>query len=663
VSRPAGVPTEAEWRFEVDEWVSCPRNAAGEYHGTIRSFRADGTPSAEYEFVDGRRHGAFRTFHPSGALAREGRYAEDRLDGWLVVHTDGEGRLHTLRECCVPEGARLLRQEYASGALGVEAFFDRDGRQLMPDGAWCPARPPGVEEGASFDVVAREWAVSARRAGAQREGVARRFSEAGALIEEVTWAADRREGITRRFAVTGELIEQSHWERGYRHGAHLLRRGASSAEAVFERGTFERDHPVGCWRLEAASGELIAERDLGVARSEAEYRDSPAFEDHARDAGHFRKLSASLRAEGRIFEALCAVARWAAKSGELRGFLDEVAGATLPRDLLPPQAIADQAPSITGTLMRCSSAWLLGAETKLVLEALSRTFGAEHRAGLDFLSAALLLAPDDDALLLRRAATRFEMGDPFGMEADLARLHPGDREVLTLRQRTQTLYRGFDFADVYDDWREAAPEGLPGFAEVDLGRITITMRKAATRLELVRSALIEACERSGLGRPAFLPPETGLLDAVAEPLERSSFELDDDGAVFTVTIDETLDLIGLGVPGLLERALLEWAALCLLAWAAGLDTLELPRELRGRDEFERALATSMKRCQIFDDCRKSLARRKDYPEERFRGIPVPELATPVVSFASAHYREVRAVLFYLTDPECRSLWQDDLRPA
>ena len=55
--RPPFVPPEAEWRFEVDEWVVCERNSEGEYHGPLRTFRADGTPSVEYEFVDGRRHG------------------------------------------------------------------------------------------------------------------------------------------------------------------------------------------------------------------------------------------------------------------------------------------------------------------------------------------------------------------------------------------------------------------------------------------------------------------------------------------------------------------------------------------------------------------------------------------------------------------------------
>ncbi len=656
VLRPPGVPPEAEWRFEADEWVVAPRNAEGEYHGEVRSFRADGTPGVAYQFVEGRRHGPFRTYHPSGALLREGRYANDKLDGWVVVRTDGEEQLGALQECCVPVGARTLRQEYDAGALVAEAFYDRDGRQLMPDGALCPDRPPNVDERAIFDVASREWIASARAAGGFREGVARRFTQSGLLLEEVTWHADGRCGASRRFSATGELLEQGEWSLGRRHGAHLSRCGDPASGFFFVRGTFERDHPVGCWSLETSAGALLGARELGRARSEEQYGESDAFEDHARDAEHFRLLALALRAEGRMAEALAASARHAAKIGDPRRLLEEVEATPLPR-----QAWLEIS-SENGAISSSMTAWLLGAETRLVLERLARWFGATHRAGLDFASAALLLAPDDASLRLRRAEACFELGDPLGMSGELAHLRADEPEIAMLRQCGQILYGGFEFAPFRESYVDSVPEGLPEFAEVDTSRIALMMQKAATRLECVRRALLEACARSGIDAPAFLPPESGLGDA-APPLERTSFTLEEDGASVTITVDETLDLSGLGVPALLAQAHLDWTALCLLAWAAGLDELALPLELRPRDDFQRALATSLERCRVFDECRRSPARRKDHPEQRFRGIPVPELTASALSFAAAYYREIRAVLFYLTDPECRSLWQDDLRPA
>jgi hypothetical protein len=654
--RPAHLPAEAVWQFDAGEWVVCPRNAQGEYHGKLRSYRADGTPSVECEFVDGRRHGAFRVFHPSGSVAREGRYVEDRPDGVLLVRTDGERELHVLRECCVPDGARVLRQEYGNGALELEAFFDRDGRQLMPDGALCPERPLGVGESAIFDVTAREWVVSARRSGGARDGLGQRFTESGVLVEEVTWRDDRRHGPSRRWSSEGVLCEEQAWLEGLRHGPYRGRVRSAHERTVVVQGAFERGHPVGSFRVETETGEGIV-RELGRAVTEAMYRESAAFEDRAHDADHFGALAARFRSEGRPGEALAASARRLAKTLDLRAFLEEVEALVLPVEVAlegsPPEE----------PLSRVLTTWLLGGSVESALRELGRLFGATHRAGLDFMSAALLLEPDDRALRLRRAEARFELGDAAGLSDDLASLDAAEREVVMLRQRAAVLYAGFGFAPAEEEWVERVPEGLPPFAELDVSRITVAMRKIMTRLGLVREALLEACARSGLFAPTFLPPETAGPGGLPVPLERSTFLLEEDGAEIPIIIDETLSLAGLGIPELLEQALLDWTAFCFLAWAAGLDEPAIPTELHGRDEFERALATSLERCRLFQECLKSPSKRKEHPGESFRGMPLPELTGPVLSFAAAYYREIRAVLFYLTDPECRSLWQDDLRPV
>jgi hypothetical protein len=44
-------------------------------------------------------------------------------------------------------------------------------------------------------------------------------------------------------------------------------------------------------------------------------------------------------------------------------------------------------------------------------------------------------------------------------------------------------------------------------------------------------------------------------------------------------------------------------------------------------------------------------------------VPIGEMAAPIAELAADAYREMRAALFWLADPDCQSLWQDDLRPA
>lgn len=128
--RPGNVPALAEWYFDSREWVLCARDAQGELHGPLRAYREDGTASLELEYLHGRREGPFRRFHGSGKLAQRGRYFDDVPDGLLSVYSDGESA-HTIRECCILDAARVMRQEFRRGQLLAESFYDAQG-ELLP---------------------------------------------------------------------------------------------------------------------------------------------------------------------------------------------------------------------------------------------------------------------------------------------------------------------------------------------------------------------------------------------------------------------------------------------------------------------------------------------------------------------------------------------------
>jgi hypothetical protein len=143
--RPSQVPEGAELDLGAQQWVWCQRDLAGELHGPLRVFRADGAPLLELEYVRGLRHGAFRRFHGSGRLAEVGRYFEDLRDGLLTSFADGESS-GSIRECCLPEATRVLKQEYRRGTLLVEAFFTAAGDRVYEAEPIAPDWPQPLRE-------------------------------------------------------------------------------------------------------------------------------------------------------------------------------------------------------------------------------------------------------------------------------------------------------------------------------------------------------------------------------------------------------------------------------------------------------------------------------------------------------------------------------------
>lgn len=131
--RAPGVPASAVWDFESQAWVLGRRDERGELHGLVRFFSDQGKLVLEQELRHGQRHGAFRRFHGSGELAQAGRYFRGALDGLSLSHSEGDDE-DSIRDCCVPHGARLLRQEFRHGAPLAESFHAADGSLISLEG-------------------------------------------------------------------------------------------------------------------------------------------------------------------------------------------------------------------------------------------------------------------------------------------------------------------------------------------------------------------------------------------------------------------------------------------------------------------------------------------------------------------------------------------------
>jgi antitoxin component YwqK of YwqJK toxin-antitoxin module len=190
--RPGGVPTEAWWSDDDQEWVAGARDAAGELHGLVRYWRPDGTLVSECPHDAGKPHGEAKRFHESGEVSQLARYVAGVMHGtrvWLSSYAPTTEKMHTAR---MSKTIARAEADYEAGVVVAFRYFDRDGHPVAIDGTPLPDRPAGVPAEAAVD-----------RGG---DWVAGKWTEAGAPV-----------GTIRRWDPHGELIaEEDHDDRGVR---------------------------------------------------------------------------------------------------------------------------------------------------------------------------------------------------------------------------------------------------------------------------------------------------------------------------------------------------------------------------------------------------------------------------------------------------------------
>jgi hypothetical protein len=241
-----------------------------------------------------------------------------------------------------------------------------------------------------------------------------------------------------------------------------------------------------------------------------------------------------------------------------------------------------------------------------------------------------------------------------------------------------TRYEAFDFTPLTAQLDDLATDELPSEVTQPLSKVRTCVAQLALRLNTLRAAIIEA--RSALDRqlgagtvlaatsallPAWIPPDLSALVS-EEPcsLQDYTFVSEAEGESDTIAVSERLELGGLHLCALVERARLDWIALCWLCWGAGLDRVELPPQLVPRAAYGRALATAFQRVWRSRDRLQSLgllARKQGVPSFTWHGAAVETLSPQWARAARDQYLEMRAALYFLGDETCRSLWQDDLR--
>ncbi len=702
--RPDTVPSDAEWNVRAGEWELTPRDAMGRPEGVVRSWRADGTRSTEYEYRGGELEGAFKRFHPDGSIAREGLFRAGRQHGTTVAHGyDGPGVTpEPMQSCCVPPGAWQLQQDFEDGGLSEVRWYDRAGARLLRNGAPHPRRPEGVPREARFDEGRDQWGVVRFSGGGHPEGVWLRWARDGVLRERDEYREGKAHGLWQRFDEAGNLSEQSEWRDGARTGPYRRVRVPAELYAdarVFEeRGAFDRDQAVGAWSLLDADGTALRVYDLGSALDDAALCASPVlaeaepptapFDQAASAIGEtWMAMARELEAGGRIAEAILASARAAAATGEvhpLRAALDRLA---LPRTPACERAMADELLArASRRLDLVANGLAYGGDATSLLRSLASSLTGRDRVALDLVDAAVLLSPDRSDCRITRALVHVHLGRPDAARSDVASLPPelaSQREFLDLH--TRILFPAFDFTpattELQTRWTEV-PEG-PG---QPLDKVRVQIQKYATRLGRIRAAVLARLPPGA--PPPWCPPDlSNLLPAGPVPLETWQFEetLDEPSDPSSdvpsdqpsgvpdakppetelVTVDETTTLDeATPLPALMRYARRDWNGLCWLCWGVGLGRVAMPDALVPRDGFGIALGMSVERLWR---CRDRIltsglrSRIQGMPDFEWEGVAIDRLSPIHVEIAADEYREMRAVLCWLYDDSVQSPWQDNVR--
>lgn len=692
--RPPSVPRDAAWDAQRGEWMQGHKDAAGRWHGLVTSYDAAGLARSRQCFDAGVADGPCVRLHPSGAEAYRATFVAGKLHGDARAVSSREPGAVPLRSCCVPPGAWALVTRYDHGNWVDQWFEDEAGRPLLADGALRPPRPSCVPETAQYDEGDPGW-VLGECSGMQKMGEWRRWSVSGDLLEVTNFREGKLHGSARTYKVD-RLLRQREYVNG-------VLDGPATEQAVnpstFEdprirawQGTYQSGRLAGRWTYQGDDGQLLFERDYGVPCQRVELT-HPVLAPVAPDAG-WAELGKALSASGDQALGLCARIRAAVAGRDaeaLRAELREVTvalGATdtaqrlaefrkyreRPRNGSPVQREDELGAWIQGLLEGLSPSLVLGQLGVLLLEA--------PRAGLDFVEAALLLEPALPTLLKVRAQLWFELGQPEIALRDAeawASTHP--EQARWVAQVARLWFPRFEFwpARVTLDL-EPNPE-LPDQVAQPLPRLHGAIQKSALRLGRIRQALVfAAADAHSLGtnagppppEPSWLPPDlSSLLTEPWPELERYEFvdssatedgnpSPDDD----LVKVDEIVETDGLGVTALMRLARVEWTCLCWLCWGAGLERIALPDLMRPPAAFARALSKAFFQVFRVQDSRATRGLRskaRGLPAAHWEGLNVDALEPSFIDLAFLEAREMRAVLYWLGDAECRSLWQDDLR--
>jgi len=636
--RPKSVPADAWWEPSDNEWVLGPKDDDGELHGEVSYWRPDGTLCCRCDHEHGQAHGQSQRFHESGERSQMCSFVRGELHGtraWFSI--EGPSTENT-RPPGVPEEVMRSEMDYDMGDVTAVRHFDGDGCRLCADGTRFPDRPASLSSSAWWDERDERWKDGRANGEAEKIGVWEHWDRDGLLLQRCAYEADALHGPG--------------WERVEPDTLRL-------PSAVAARGAYHEAVRVGPWEFLDAAEQIVGVLDYGEPVGADE--ELVCLDDASRPAEAWLDLAGKYGVQRNLGLWLATLGRAAGAAGDVTQLRAAVAARRSPWTTEVAMERAEEGDSVGDVI----DALAAGADVAACLRAMAIQLDQHERsrAALEFIDAAMMLAPDRADYAFTRGLVHMSLGHADAARADAARL-PDEGQRGFLQLYAKVLFPVFDFWPSRED-PHTHYDGLPDAPSQPLPAMLGLIEKYATRVLQIRTAMLE---HDGVTQetPWMLPDVSALLSSGPVPLGTDRFETpdpDDPDEPYVIDIDETLEL-GDAIPDLLRSARAEWHALCWLLWSCGVDRLQLPTRLNPPKNFGQAAGmapTRLWRCRDRVHMRGMGAQSQGIPGFAWNGVDIDELPGALTNMAMFEYQEMQALMYWLTDDEVRSPWQDNLR--
>lgn len=636
--RPESVPAAAWWDSNDEEWVLGLKDDDDQLHGEVSYWRPDGTLCCRCDHEHGQAHGQSNRFHESGESSQTCSFVRGELHGtrsWFSI--DGPTTENT-RPPGVPEAVMRSEMDYDMGDVTAVRHFDGSGFRLCADGSRFPDRPESLPEGAWWDEREDRWKEGRANADAEKIGVWKHWDRDGLLLLRCAFEADAMHGPA--------------WERVESDVLKLQ-------SAVAGRGRYHEAVRVGSWEFLDVGEQVVGALDYGDPVGEDE--ELVFLDDASRPAEGWLDLAGRYGAARNLGLWFATLGRAAGAGGDAT----QIRGAIAARPTPWTAEVAIERAEACESVGDIIDALAAGADVAACLRGMAIQLDQHERshAALEFIDAAMMLAPDRADYAFTRGLVNMSLGHADAARADAARI-PDEGQRGFLQLYAKVLFPVFDFWPNHED-PQTHYDGLPDAPSQTLPAIVELVGKYATRVQQIRGAMLEHGGVSE-GTPWMLPDVSVLIPDGPVALGTDRFETpdpDDPDEPYVIDIDETLEL-GDALPDLLRSARAEWHALCWLLWSCGADRIELPTRLNPPKKFGQAAGMAPARfwrCRDRGHMQGVGAQTQGVPGFDWNGVDIDELPGSLTNMAMFEYQEMQALMYWLTDDEARSPWQDNLR--
>lgn len=181
--KPAGIPEDAVWSPDDQEWVIEPLDDEGRKHGECLYWRSNGSLVNRCQYEAGEPHGQYYRYHDHGEISRQGTFRHGQLHGVDVFfRTDSPTQEN------FPDGLSEIvwraELDMSNGRAVGGRCFDREGRQVTERGEPVPDRPASVPDGAIYFARQEQWRSGQTDQSFRFDGTWNIYSSEGDLIAQ-----------------------------------------------------------------------------------------------------------------------------------------------------------------------------------------------------------------------------------------------------------------------------------------------------------------------------------------------------------------------------------------------------------------------------------------------------------------------------------------------